>query len=209
MGPVQVKVVKEQQQSKFKGKPPYVVLEIDGHERLYSAENEDCADFFDGQKGRTFTIVAEGGGKDKEETATITYVGESAPDPDEHDQEPAKAKSRPPKAPVAGKPKTPPPNPEDDGRDPEPAPSQRPHPPSETPEARLLTCRLHAAKVANLYIVSYAAARYVSAQVKEQFGEDMSDAQFQACTSTIMIQMSRDNMLAFVPKGVVDVRPKH
>lgn len=43
----------------------------------YYAENEACANFFAGHKGKTFTIVAAGGGKGQEETGTITYVGES------------------------------------------------------------------------------------------------------------------------------------
>jgi len=54
------------------------VLEISGEEWGYNLENPTCGEVFEGQKGNTFTIVADGGGKGKEDTATVTYVGEAA-----------------------------------------------------------------------------------------------------------------------------------
>lgn len=79
MGPVRVTVKAEQAKSKYPNKPNYVTLTINGVDHYYSAENPGCADFFNGTKGRTFTIVAEGGGKGSPETAQIVYVGEAAP----------------------------------------------------------------------------------------------------------------------------------
>ena len=74
-----------------------MVLEIGGEERRYNVENEQCEQFWVGQKGRTFTVVAEG----KRETATIAYVGEAAP---EQGQRLAPAPNRPPPPPVQGYP---------------------------------------------------------------------------------------------------------
>ncbi len=54
------------------GAPSKVALAIDGQVWLYSCDNEGCAEFFRGHKGKTFTVVAEG----KAATARLTYVGE-------------------------------------------------------------------------------------------------------------------------------------
>lgn len=74
LSPVRVTVKSDVLESKYAGKPPYVVLAINGDERNYTTENQGCAAFFDGRKGETFTLIAEG----QREEATITYVGESA-----------------------------------------------------------------------------------------------------------------------------------
>lgn len=101
--PVRVTVKSDVLQSKFSKpnapKPDYVILEIDGQDFNYSSENPDCAAFFVGQKGRTFTIIADGGGKGQEDTATITYVGEAA----DEGQPPAKPVARPSSPPPARK----------------------------------------------------------------------------------------------------------
>ena len=82
LGPVRVTVKSDVLQSKFSKpnapKPDYVILEIAGEEWNYSLENPTCGEVFEGQKGNTFTIVADGGGRGKEDSATVTYVGEAA-----------------------------------------------------------------------------------------------------------------------------------
>lgn len=78
MGVVKVTVKTEKQKSQFPNSPDYVTLEIDGKPYYYKSENQGCADFFDGKRGQTFALLAEGGGKDSPETATIQYVGEPA-----------------------------------------------------------------------------------------------------------------------------------
>lgn len=81
LGPVRVTVKSDVLQSKFSKpnapKPDYVILEISGEEWNYSLENPTCGDVFEGQKGNTFTVVADGGGRGKEDSATVTYVGEA------------------------------------------------------------------------------------------------------------------------------------
>lgn len=81
LGPVRVTVKSDVLQSKFSKpnapKPDYVVLEIAGEEWNYSLENPNCGEAFEGQKGSTFTVVADGGGKGKEDSATVTCVGEA------------------------------------------------------------------------------------------------------------------------------------
>lgn len=80
LGPTEVFVKSDVLKSKYSKpnapKPDYIVLTINGEDFNYSSENQKCADFFKGHKGRTFTIQAEGGGKDKEDTAEIIYLGE-------------------------------------------------------------------------------------------------------------------------------------
>lgn len=75
-GPVRVTVEAEAQESTKKKGSYYITLKIDGQTRYYNPENQTCMDFFDGTKGQTFTIIADGGGKGNEDTATIEYVGE-------------------------------------------------------------------------------------------------------------------------------------
>lgn len=107
LGPVRVTVKSDVLKSKFSKpnapKPDYVILEIAGEEWNYSLENPTCGDVFEGQKGNTFTVVAEGGGKGKEDTATVVYVGEAA-DGNDGDTAPA-APARPAPAPRAAAPK--------------------------------------------------------------------------------------------------------
>ena len=201
MGPVRVTVKRNPQRSKYAGKPDYVVLEIDGQERHYNCENANCAKFFEGMAGRTFTIIAEGGGKDDPESATIEYVGESAAElePAEH--------PRPPKQPLK-KPISPPVNPDDDGRDPEQPSVNIPAKPAEPFETRLQSVKLHSNKIGNLYLVALATAKYISTQAKDQLEIDMTTDQFQACASSIFIQLARDNMVGIVPGGLIELKPK-
>lgn len=75
-GPVRVTVEHEAQESTKKKGSWYITLKINGRTRYYNPENQACLDFFNGTKGKTFTIIADGGGKGEEESATIEYVGE-------------------------------------------------------------------------------------------------------------------------------------
>jgi len=93
MGPIRVTVQSDVLQSKFPGKPDYVCLRIGTEDFNYSLENPTCGDVFEGQKGNTFTIIADGGGKGKEDTATVTYVGEAADDGDTAPAAPAPART--------------------------------------------------------------------------------------------------------------------
>ena len=71
-GPTRVTVKTDLLKSKYNDKE-YVALIIGNDERNYNPENQACAEFWRGQKGKTFTVVAEG----REAEATLTYVGES------------------------------------------------------------------------------------------------------------------------------------
>lgn len=214
LSPVQVTVKSDVMESKFKGKPPYVVLKLDGEERNYSCENDDCAEFFDGQKGRTFTIVAEG----REDAATITYVGESAAEPEAPPAEERRKPARPPAKPP-GRRSAPPPPKGDDTLAPAsptpPAPASAParppaanKPPAETPEKRVQRARQHANKVANVWLIAYSAGNFARQQVREQFGQELSETQFQACVSTIAVQLEKDGFHHQMPTGVLNLAPK-
>ena len=95
-GPVRVTVEHEAQESTKKKGSWYVTLKIDGRTRYYSPENQACLDFFNGTKGKTFTLVADGGGKGQEDTATIEYVGEGVSEAQPRPT--AKPAARPPAA---------------------------------------------------------------------------------------------------------------
>lgn len=210
MGQVSVKIVKDHQKSKFSGKPDYAVLEVAGEERYYVFENEACQEFFRGHTGRTFVIQADGA-RDK---ASIAYIGdqdtEPEPDPEpEPKREPAK-KPAPPapkgKAPPPPKPQSPPPRQQE-----RPPAQQEPRnkvPEQLTPEQKLLRVRCHAARVVNAFMVAYAAATHAAEEVASQFGKPLSESQFQALTSTILIQLEKDGMHHMMPTLPVDVRPK-
>jgi hypothetical protein len=101
-GPVRITV--DDNPRYLKNKDAYVIDLTVGTDKVgYWAENEACKSFFDGQKGRTFTIIAEG----SRDSATITYVGEQAPPSGA--LPPAPAVNRPPPPPATHAPTTPPP----------------------------------------------------------------------------------------------------
>jgi len=107
MGEVQVTVQSDVQQSKYQGKPPYVILKIDRAERLYNCENQACEEFFNGTKGQTFVLQATG----TREEAQIEYVRDGEPgEPDRPARAPAPQQRRPApaKAPAARPPQRPP-----------------------------------------------------------------------------------------------------
>jgi len=218
MGPVKVTVKSDVLKSKFQGKPDYVILQIGGEERNYNAENPECASFFEGQKGRSFTIVAEG----TREEAIITYVGESAPDPEPEQPPAGKAKpksNRPPAQPPASRSKgtanrPPPPAQEEsppNGDDHPPAESrtaQRPPArPQESPEDKVRRAKEHANKVANVWIIAFKAGLYAREQIREQFTHEMSEAQFQSCVSTIAVQLEKDGFHHQMPTGILNLVP--
>jgi hypothetical protein len=225
MGAVTVTVKSDVLQSQFKGKPDYVVLEIDGEDRNYNTENEECAEFFADQKGVAMVIEASG----RDDDAVITYIGE----PDPADERPARrgredrdrGRGKPPRA------KGPPAArgraasaPDDRGRGketparddapqgqpaPQPTRSCKPPPkPEETPEQKLVRTRVHANKVANVWLVAYKAGCYARTQVKEQLGIELPAEQFQTCVSTICVQLEKDGFHHFMPTGVMDIRPE-
>jgi len=214
MGPVAVTVKSDVLRSKFKDKPDYVILEIDGAERIYNTENDECADFFRDQKGRTFTLVAEG----READAILTYVGEGVAEEAEP-RKPAKSaatkpppkSNRPPReaprgaqrpqerseAPEQGK-STPPAANRQEQRPPAPSP--------ETPEQKLAKAKAHANRVANCYLIAFTAADYARTQVKEQLHQDLTAEQFQGCIAMIAIQLSKDGFQHAVPTGVLHLK---
>lgn len=76
MGDVTADVRSDVLKSKYPNKPDYVELEIDGESYYYSTENEQCAAFFNGLKGRRIEFRAVGGGRGKEDTANLELIAE-------------------------------------------------------------------------------------------------------------------------------------
>jgi hypothetical protein len=210
MGPINVTVKTDVMPSKFKGKNAYVVLSIDGEERQYTTENDECADFFDGQKGATLTIEASG----SREEAKIEYLGTPAEE-DEAPPEKAKAKGKGPPPRAKGPEKRPEPRNVMGGL---PATKEQSAPPAKAPEPRSpakhpdespeMRARKLAAKLANCWLIAYAAANHAREQVRAQFNQEVPESLFQGCIGTLLIQMSRDGMHHQLPTGSVDVAPK-
>lgn len=212
MGPVTVTIKKDPQKSKFAGKPDFVVLEIAGEERLYNAENVDCAEFFRGNAGRTFAILAEG----TKDDATIGYVGEAATEPEPEEQPPARSTAKAPaRPPVRGK--GPPPSAagpparqnapaQAPARPAAAAPQQAAKPaqgaPQETPEQKLGRSRSYAARLATAYGVAYAAARFAREQVRVKYGEEIDQVSFSGVVMNFLIQMERDGFVNGLPVRV-------
>jgi hypothetical protein len=207
LSPVQVTVQSDVLPSQFKGKPPFVVLLVKGRERNYSCENEGCEVFFDGQKGRSFTLIAAGRGAE----ATLTYVGEALPE-----------QAAPPVAPPANRPPPPPP-PVSPGAVLTPPPPQSsppanvgalparpaapPKPPEQSDAAKLARCRQHANKLANCWLLAFAAASFARKQVLDQFGVELSQDQFQGCVTNLSIKMQHDGVHLNMPTGVLKIGP--
>lgn len=78
LGPIQVTVKTDVLQSKFQGKPNYVVLECDGVERNYSCENAACEAALRGLRGRTVTVEATGS---RDDAAIIVHGNQPAAQP--------------------------------------------------------------------------------------------------------------------------------
>lgn len=223
LGEVQVKVIDENKPSKFRGKPPYAVLRMDGVNRNYEFENESCEDFFKGQTGVTMVILAEG----SREEATLTYIGEGA----ENDaaEEPPPARNQPPRgnqrasrpagAPPARTAQPPartnaaPPAPQSGaGRPQNPPSSTTTSAPAkrqeETPAQKVFRARVHAAKVANVWLIAFQAAVYARREAEEQLGQKVSDDQFRACVSTICVQLEKDGFHHLMPSTALELNKR-
>lgn len=225
LSPVKVTVKGDVSKSKFKDKPDYVILIIGGEERTYNTENPGCADFFRGQKGRTFTVVAEG----READAILTYVGEAMPDntPAQaaNSQQPPARPATPPQGqqaptrqsvppPASGPtPGTPPPQnqpaagataaaepPEDTGQGQHgaQAPGASTGRRGPTDAERVAAAKRHAFKIAQVGLISRRAAHWV-ATTREKEGEVMSGDQVAGLAATIMIQLVRDGFHQQMP----------
>lgn len=83
LGVVTVRVASDVMPSKYSKpgaeKPPWVALIINGSERTYTTENDVCAAFFEGLKGKQVTIEAQGSRDD----AVIEYAGVPKPPGDQ------------------------------------------------------------------------------------------------------------------------------
>lgn len=219
MGQVKVTVKAEPARSKYPDKPNYVFLIIDGVDRRYDCENDGCEEFFKGQAGRTMLIAAEG----KKHEAIINFIADVAPDNEPAEQEergnrrpadgarpPARSAGKPaaratnqPKRNAAPATQTPP------ARRETAPPANKPPTQSRQPLSKeerekldaehVIKTKLHAAKVSNVWMISYAASKHAVAQIKEQFGDELSDEQFKALVATVCIQLHKDGYHTHMP----------
>lgn len=188
MSPVEVTVKSDVLESRFKGRPPYVVLEIDGRERNYTLDNEECEEFFSGTKGQTFTIAAEG----FKDTASLTYAGKAGRDPNDDDEGGSRGKR--------GQRDT---TKREDRREEKREERREEKPrntaPEPSAEERLQRVKVHSARIANGYIVAYLAARYARDQIQKLTGEVLTETALHSLAMNIQIQNQKDGMIHCLP----------
>src|SRR4051812_13080908 len=78
MGQVHVLIKSDVLKSKYKAKPPYVTMMLDGNERQYWTENSQCEDALRGLSGRKVMLEALGSRDDAE----IKVLGSGAREDD-------------------------------------------------------------------------------------------------------------------------------
>ncbi len=178
-GPTRVTVKSDILESKKKKDTYYVTLIVNGVERYYHPENDACLQFWDGQKGKTFTVIAEG----THEEATITYVGEpagaAAPA-----QQPTQQNNR------AAKSTT-------------PATRQTAaHPSHEESDRALTGAKLFVARRASLMKITLKATHALAAEWQKVHNEGMPLELFQSVNASFFIDASRAFMADKLPVNV-------
>lgn len=189
-GPVEITVVKEAQQSKFPGKPPYATILIEGRERQYWCDNESIEQFFAGQAGRSFSVIAEGG-KGEE---VLTYVGEVASPQERRRETPPRARRETQAPPPARETQRPPANPP---RGETAARQSKPADKSDTPEAReerykvaIAEVKVAAGREMVLAAIASDAAEIVAERHMKKHGKPMSEERIQGIAMRMMISLS-------------------
>jgi hypothetical protein len=221
LGQVMVTVKSDVLKSQFPNKPDYVVMEINGEDFNYTTENDACAEFFRGQKGATMALSAEG----RKEEAALTYLGDTV-DSISHRNLPPKQAAAPAKPAAGGPPQrrqeppggqkgaAPPAKAAETGQpvagnkppvQGQAANGKPPPQPVKTPAERLAGAKVHANKVANLYLVAHQAAKFARDQIKIQCGDELSAEEFQGMKMNICIQLEKDGHLAGMPTGVLSL----
>lgn len=207
LGPVRVLVKSEPTKSKYKGRPDYVVLEIDGAERYYNAENQGCSDFFRGQNGRVMTILAEGGGKGEEASATISWMGDAVetngqPSNQPPNNPPATSKPPPPlNNPSPAKSNQPPPR-----SDAAPAKSSAPPPPaSQSEEVAFKNARLFIGRRLGLRKLCVEAAVQFKKEFEERYGVPFKDEFFWPMVTSLYMSAEQEGLA--IRKGFADAFP--
>ena len=191
-GQVSVLVETDVLNSKYAGKPPYVMLKLDGFSRRYDTENDACAQSLTGLKGREVLLTAFGG----RETATIAVgAGGNAPLPQQLPQ--AQHAPVPQQPPQASQTVTMPAR-----QAPQQAPQQAPSARSENPVA---LCKRELNKLANGYLFCLAGGEYVRTEFdKGHIDRPMTDEQFQAVVSTLFIAADRRMLFTDIPCGSIE-----
>lgn len=204
---VQVLIKSDVMASKFAGKPPYVIVELDGVERNYSCENDHIADLLRDLKGQTVVILAEG----REDDAMITFdesgtvqATPAAPPPQKKTPPPAKTppqRSQPPARQTTAPATQNVANSRLATNPPPPAHQPQNGNTQETPADRFKRVKTYLNRSANTYLAVLEAALYIQAQHKAVHGMDLTPEHFQALTASLFIAADRALMLGVMPTG--------
>lgn len=216
MGRVQVTQKDLPRASKFKDKNDYVVLEIDGVERIYNCENDDCQAFFNvqGNQGRCMVIEAQG----TRENAQIDWIEDvdAAPERSAPPARKAAPAARQAPAPAPARAAAPAPRPA-----PAPAPQAPPPPPPPAPaaakpparkgptkeeqQAKVGQVRVLAAKLSNVCQISRTAAEHARDMFKAQRDTVITEEQVQSWAASIFIQIVRDGHHLDMPASPIGI----
>lgn len=196
-GPVVITVLTDAKPNPVAGKPPVALIEYDGAERAYWCDNENVERFFDGQEGRTFEMMADGG-KGEE---VLSYIGEAQrPERKKQERAPAadKGKKNPP-------PSNPPPPRNNQAANTSTAPAQTAEREPESAEQKeahrlereanymnaLHECKVAAGRHTVLAAIASDAAETVAARHFKKFKKAMPEDRVQGIAMRIMISLDR------------------
>lgn len=189
MEAVQVEILSDVLDSKFKKGSQFVEMRIDGHTRSYNVENQDCADKLEGMKGRKVMLEATG----SREEADIKILGSG--DGDNEREERDTRREEPEREERHS---------ERQEREPErksakPAPATGPA----LDLDNFKECKKDANRIANTWLAAFDAAIYVRNQVKSVHKDDaLTSSEFNTLTTTIFIQLCRDGKNGMMPTGL-------
>jgi len=195
-GQVEAYVETDVLNSKYQGKPPYVMLRINGESRRYDTENPDCADAFRGLKGCNVTF--EAWSNREQNSAGINILSQQ-----QGGNQPPRQSNPPPAQDNNPQPQPPPQNHNTQSQPPDRSSYQSSsgnagHRASEDTE---LEAKKQMNRIAKVYALAYDAGVVVRDAIAEKHGEQMSDAHFQGMVTALYIEGNRKGLHSMMKVG--------
>lgn len=219
LGPVEVEIKTDVLPSQYRGQNDYVIMILDGYDRNYSCENDDCADALKGLQGQIVIIEATGSKEDAQVIVSEATGGggqqERRPEPRRQERQPAGRQERSNGTRQESRAQERQPDSRRDERPAsEPAPRQErqpaKQPATKTPEdvAKAEAWAVHGFKQGlgrfiNAEIMIHQAAVIAETEIKERTGKVLSEAAFQAMTSSAWIYLKDTGKLQALPSRLL------
>lgn len=189
MGPVRVTVKSDIKESTYRGKPNYVILTIDGHDRYYDMENAECENFWTGHMGQTFTVEAEGSRETAGFLALDDQPEESGPVTGDRGQ---RQTQQPSATPPVARPTS--------SRELVDQPRNRPPAnPATDPSKALGSVKVALAKQMSLVKLCLSATVKLADDWKAKYGSDMTGDLFQSINAMFYIELNRKHPMDGMP----------